>query len=422
MFRRPRPRFTRLLRLSVLGHFVLASTLALHAQAVAPSSTQPIPKSYFGVNLENLTNYPTPYVGSLGKGSAVYWPYLEPQKGVFDWSRLDAWANKAHAEHKPLFFSNDYVPEWAAANPSTCSPGSMNVKICTSTVSNIQDWDDFVNALVTRYNGRITMYELWNEPDNSWYFSGTVAQMVVLTTHMYKIIRSLDPRAVIAAPSAGTTWMAEYWASGGVRNYDIATTHDYPDPRNPVAEVICAFRSLPLKQLMAKYGMRQPIWDTEGSWGGSNTLSDPNLQAAYVARHAVLHWACGVERFYWYTWDGANTSPHWGTLTTGTGGLTQAGEAFAQVEKWLVGAAMPNSCLMNGAAIPKPPALFHGVYTCNLTRPSGYQGQVVWNTNGSSTYTAPSRFTKYSNLAGQTLTLPASHQITIGLKPILLEN
>lgn len=83
---------------------------------------------------------------------------------------------------------------------------------------------------------------------------------------------------------------------------------------------------------------------------------------------------------------------------------------------------MPNSCLMNGAAIPAPPALYQGVYTCDLTRPGGYQAQAVWDTEGSSTYTVPSQFTQYGDLTGHTYALPSNHQVTIGDKPILLEN
>jgi hypothetical protein len=415
-------------RFAVLLLLVFQFQLSAHAQQVSQNgvptiSTQPIPSTYFGVNLENIASYPSGTVGSLGKGSAVYWPWLEPKKGVFDWSRLDAWAAKAKAAGVPLFFSNDFVPEWAAANTATCKMGVMSVKICTSTVANIADWDDFVNALVTRYNGRITMYELWNEPNNSWYFSGTVDQMVTLTSHMYKIIRAIDPDALIAAPSAGdTAWLDEYWAAGGVKTVDLVTTHDYPDPRNPVAEVICAFRTLPLKALMVKYGIQKPIWDTEGSWGGSNTLSNADLQMAFVARHALLHWACGVQRFYWYAWDGADAWPYWGSLWSKSTGTTKAGIAFKNVETWMKGAVMPNSCRMNGLPIPPPPLLFHGVYTCNLTRAGGYQAQAVWNTNGGSLYLAPNLFTKYRDLYGHIYTLPFNHLVSIGLKPILLEN
>lgn len=398
-----------------------SSTAAYTLAVLNDNQPNTIPSSYFGVNLTEITNWPEGYVGSLGKAPATTWPYLEPSRGVYDWSRLDQFANAAQGNGVTFFYSNNYVPAWAATDTSTCSTGAFNVTICRSGVNNIQDWDDFVTALVTRYQGRIQMYELWNEPDN--YFLGTMDQIVTLTTHMYKIVRFLDPQALIAAPSAlDMDWLNSYWTAGGVTTFDIATTHSYPGPTNEVAEVICAFRSVPLRSLLVTYGIRTPIWDTEGSWGGVNALSDPDLQAAYVARSAALHWACNVPRLTWYTWDGGGQYPYYGELWAELGGLTEAGVAYENVFPWLNGASMPNSCLMNGAAIPAAPALYSGVYACELTRPNGYEAEMVWDTEGPSTYLAPEQFTQYRDLAGNAYAIPSDHQVTIGYKPVLLEN
>lgn len=411
----------------LLSILVMQVLFMLHlnaaAQAILPSSSQPIPNDYFGMTVSNIKDYPWVYVGAMGKANGVQWPFIEPEKGVFNWSRLDSWVTKTQAEGISLYYSNDYVPKWAAVDPSSCFVSSMDTTVCTSSVANIQDWDDFVNALVTRYNGKIQIYELWNEPDQPEYFTGTMSQMVTLTNHMYNIVRSLDPKATIVSPSANSDlWLEAFWVAGGVKTTDVVSIHGYPADTNPVPEVVCAFRTLPLKALMTQYGVKAPIWDTEGSWGGYNALPSADLQAAFVSRYLTLHWACGVQRLYWYQWDGVNMDPFWGMLWTGPGGTTNAGYAYRVTQRWLGGAVMPNSCLMNGAKMPPPPALYQGVYTCPLTRPGGYQGQIVWNTVGSSIYTAADKFTKYTDLSGNVYTLPANHEVTIGLKPILLEN
>lgn len=412
-----------LLILLMQAAFVLFLSSYVSAQATLPAPTEPIPNSYFGMTVSNINHYPWVYVGSMGKANGVQWPFLEPEKGVFNWSRLDAWVEKTQKEGISFFYSNDYVPKWAAANPASCFVSSMDTTICTSGVVNIQDWDDFVNALVRRYNGKIQAYELWNEPDQPEYFTGTMAEMVVLTNHMYNDIRRLDPNATIISPSANNdNWLDAYWTAGGVKNVNVVSLHGYPARTQPVPEVVCAFRTIPLKALMTKHGVRAPLWDTEGSWGGLNTLRDGNLQAAFVSRYLTLHWACGVQRVYWYQWDGANMSPFWGLLWGGPGATSPAGYAYWITEKWLRGAVMPNSCQVNGAKMPGPPALYTGTYSCALTRPGGYQAEIVWNTVGSKTFTAADKFTKYQDLTGKTYALPANHAVTIGLKPILLEN
>jgi hypothetical protein len=96
-------------------------------------------------------------------------------------------------------------------------------------VTNIKDWDDYVTALVTRYKGRIQIYELWNEPNGS--FTGTMADLVTLTAHMYNISRSIDHDAFILSPSPSTSgigsYIDNYFAAGGPTGVDGISFHTY---------------------------------------------------------------------------------------------------------------------------------------------------------------------------------------------------
>src|ERR1019366_8620789 len=106
-------------------------------------------------------------------------------------------------------------------------------------------------------------------------------------------------------------------------------------------------------------------------------------------RDYLLHWSNGITRFYWYAWDGET----WGALWDRANGPNSAAEAYQQVYSWMVGAAMVAPCSLNGGT------LYHAIYTCDLTRSGSYQARAVWNTDGGSTYTAPSQFTQYRDLA-----------------------
>ena len=63
---------------------------------------------------------------------------------------------------------------------------------------------------------------------------------------------------------------------------------------------------------MALRVSQNPLWDTEGSWGDtkSGVITDPDFQAAFVAKDYLLHWSNVIPRFYWYAWDGET----WGAL------------------------------------------------------------------------------------------------------------
>src|SRR5690348_13775327 len=129
----------------------------------AATPTSPVPKNFFGMHIMNSTTWPSTDVGALGKAPGTLWPMVERQNGQFDWSILDAYVNSANAHGVGFTYSALYVPAWASNNTSSCKPGFYSSTVCTSGVKNIQDWKDFMTALVIRYRGRIEAYELWME-------------------------------------------------------------------------------------------------------------------------------------------------------------------------------------------------------------------------------------------------------------------
>jgi len=361
-----------------------------------------IPATLFGMHLINKSNWPTVSIGALGKGTDTVWPYVEQTKGVFNWGNLDAWVNEAQSNGVSFFFSPEKVPPWAATDPGSCAPTYTGSSVigCTSMVANIQDWDDYVTALVTRYKGRIQIYELWNEPDS--FFTGTMADLVALTSHMYKIIRSLDPAAIILSPSPNglNSTVDNYFAAGGPTGVDGISFHAY----NATPEKVIDYVNN-IKQIAAKYGLAsKPLWNTEGSWGTASLTSD--AQVAAVARFYLLQWSNGVSRFYWYAWD----NPTWGTLWDATNGPHPAALAYLQVYHWMVGATMTSPCSVDATS----------TWTCGLSRPGGYQAQAIWNTTSTLSYTPPSKFTRYLDLAGHVFPITGG-SVMIGAKPILLE-
>lgn len=383
---------------------------------VIPGYAGPIPGSYFGMHVMQPYDWPIAPIGSLGKVPGALWPYLEPTKGHYNWTQLDTFLNLAQAHGISLMYATDGVPPWAAADSSTCVSQPYFGPICSGYVSNIQDWDDFVTALVTRYKGRIQIYELWNEPAHT--FTGTVAEMAMLTQHEHDIIRSIDPTATILSPSMvsqGYGYLDTYWSSGGPTDVDAVAIHTYPDPRNDVAESITMSITTTIKSVMAKYGLSaKPIWGTEGSWGPASAgdITDVNLRTAFIARQLLLSWSVGISRFYWYAWD----SPNVGTLWTSGTVPTAPALAYEQVRSWMMNATMPAPCSINPGG-----TAYHAIYTCTLTR-SGYRVIAVWDTDGDSTYTAPAGYLHYRDLRGNLTAVPTNHEVTIGLEPILLVN
>jgi hypothetical protein len=401
----------------IIPLLVLAQAVALIAtlSAMAQTPNGPIPPTFFGMHIMQPYDWPTVPFGALGKGTGIGFADIETANGQFNWSRLDEYVDAAQAKGVEIFYSGGGVPPWAAADQSTCQSGPYGTA-CTSTVANIQDLDNFMTALVTRYKGRIEIYELYNEPQNG--FTGTMAELVAYTQAEHDVIRSIDPAATILSPSAvsyGSAYLASYFAAGGTTDIDGVAMHAYPDPDNDIAEVITGSLTTGVKAVMTKYGLStKPIWDTESSWGyaSKGAITDPDLQTAFVARSYLLHWSMGITRVYWYAWD----SPNIGTLWSPKDGASEAGIAYGHVYNWMTGATMAQPCSVEGQNG------YNGVYTCDLTRSGGYEATAVWNTVGNSTYTAPSPYLQYQTLQGDVYDIASNHQVTIGLQPILLFN
>jgi hypothetical protein len=165
----------------------------------------------------------------------------------------------------------------------------------------------------------------------------------------------------------------------------------------------------------------KPWFNTEGGWSqaSSEGFTDPDRQAAFLARYFLLQRSLGVDRMYWYRWDG--TSTYLGALWSSSSGPTEAADAWSEVSKWINGGTLSTACTAKGS-----------VWSCGFTRtsPVGYLALAVWDAGKDCTstscptsdYTVPVGYTQYLDLTGTSTSTSAGATIQIGAKPILLEN
>jgi hypothetical protein len=400
------------------------------------SSGPVVPASLFSMSFHSRTDWPTVTINSVRLwDTGTYWATMNTSDGVYDFHVLDNWTAAAQSNGVDLIYTFGMVPTWASSQPSLiCGTGvNFNAGSCAppddlnadGTGTN-QHWKDFVTALVTHAAGSIKYYELWNEPTITSYWQGNDAQLVRMASDAYGIIKSIDPTAQVTTPSPSTgingvaNWMGPYLAAGGGQYADIVSFHGYSWSQNPGVypqpeDIVGIVDNL--KVQTALYGQsNKPLWCTEGSWGGTtgNGFTDPDLHAAYVARHYLLQNSEGVVRYYWYAYDNGT----WGGLWDSTSGLNTSGTAYQQVENWIVGATTGGQCVQNGT-----------VWNCTYTRSGGYAAEAIWDTsqtcsNGScttSTQSVGSQYLHYLDLTGISHNVVGA-SVPVGAKPILLQN
>jgi hypothetical protein len=156
----------------------------------------------------------------------------------------------------------------------------------------------------------------------------------------------------------------------------------------------------------------KPLWNTEAEFiefGAEDTVRTLDEAASYVARFYPLVFSLGVERVYWYQYDGRPPECCGGMWTPETGELVTA-KAYKEMHKWLVGRTVENCKPQQGH-----------VFGCDLTAP-GYKAKIVWwdDFDSTGTYQA-SGYTSARDAYGEAIALDKSGGITLSHRPILLE-
>jgi hypothetical protein len=429
--------------------------IATNVISSLPVSSDPaaIPATFFAMNTVNPDDYPKLMFGTLSHPEIGAWAWIEQKKGVYDFSIFDKYIGDA-ASHGLVDGKNTVnmsmtlgeTPPWASVDPKSCKTIKA-LSWCTSGPANIQDWADFVTAVMSHYNGvtepHVRYYELWNEMNINLFWTGTQSDMLNLAKAAYPIIHA-DSHSILLTPSvagpvgnvaktSGTTWMTSYLDAGGSKYADGGAFHGYiaeqtgvtlfpmpdQDSTSGCREFTTCYGSIVTKANMMRQTFDQhglagkPMFDTEGSWG-NGTITDPDMQAAWIAQwyllQASLRSTDNLQWAAWFTWGNPSTF-HWGTIENNSGTLTEPGVAFNRVYTWLVGAEMGQPCSSTS----------DGTWTCAITRPGGYTALAVWNMQGTKSFMPSIPYADYRDLAGNTTQITEGETITISPKPILLE-
>jgi hypothetical protein len=329
---------------------------------------KPVPPDYFGIHNHRFHDpamRPTLNFGTWRLWDAgVGWSQLQPRKDEWKFGRLDFALEVARAKGYEVLLTFGRTPAWAAAKPGERSFYGVGE---ASPPRDMADFAQFVREVATRYAGKISLYEVWNEPASSGMFSGSVAQMVEMTQIVGRELRRVDPVARLVCPSPAKheslRWFERFVAAGGADGCDIIGYHFYTDSGQPEAKLNLIAE---VKAILKTYGLAsKPLWDTESGHaiGVTRFADTPSADAAsHVARWLILNWAAGVERFYWYSWDHERL----GFINPAGAKRDRAQEAYTRAQRWMLGSRF-NSC-----------GLQDNVWRCNLTLIGGEQAQITW--------------------------------------------
>ena len=171
----------------------------------------------------------------------IDWSLVEPAAGQRDWVIIDRVVG-AVVDHGmcPLGLVT-YTPEWAAVE----HPGPLDSRF---RPDDPQMFADFAGAAAQRYRDDISIWEVWNEPNNADFFKpapdpASYGALLEASSRAIKSARSdatvlsggLAPAEDDGRDIAPVTFLSALYADGFNRYFDAFAIHPYSFPALPDA-------------------------------------------------------------------------------------------------------------------------------------------------------------------------------------------
>jgi polysaccharide biosynthesis protein PslG len=246
------------------------------------------------------------------------WGAIEvTHKGVYNWSAYDALT--ADLEKRGLRaiyildYSNPLYEKPARRTPSPQHPASVAA------------FARFAAMAARRYHGRHIIWEIWNEPNISfWKPKPNVQQYTTLALATCRAVRVAEPKATLIAPATSGVplgYLEKFFASGVLAYLDAVSLHPYRAYRQPPEAAAHDYKNV--RRLIRRYAPADkknlPIISSEWGYSSHTRGVSPDTQAAYLVRMQLANLLDGVRLSIWYDWkdDGTNraeTEQNFGTV------------------------------------------------------------------------------------------------------------
>lgn len=243
------------------------------------------------------------------------WEDIEPCQGQVDYSKYDRIVNLASSYGINILGIMSYSASWAG--PSWNSPP--------------YDDETFVNftaGVIDRYKGKVTYWEIWNEPDDTTYFKpqDNMVRYTELLKKVYVRAKEVNPECIIlngGLSKSAVFALKEIYKNGGKGYFDILAIHPFANPLNEyaVSRVRGIYRGC--RKVMQDNGdAHKRIWFTEigcpgvkipgkkNTWweGRSPTEKEQAAWVRYIFSEFITYE--GVDKIFWAFFRDTNDHFH----------------------------------------------------------------------------------------------------------------
>ncbi|MBI2410947.1 MAG: endo-1,4-beta-xylanase [Candidatus Kerfeldbacteria bacterium] len=294
------------------------------------TAAAPMIKHAFGVNIHLHQRVPVEDQDAVllkAKKTGVQWGReefrwndIEPVDGVYVFDDYDDIVNRYEQNDIQMLGLLTYSAAWASTEP-----GNSDAEFYPP---DNDAWKEYVGRVAEHYAGRVPAWEIWNEPNHSGFWKGTVDDYVQLVTTAAKAIHAQDPDAkVVLGGLSGAdsvfldavlsqladTNLIDVVAIHPYRFLDGSTTMYMPeDARNGLATLETDLHGI--SAVLRKHGLSQmPVWLTEIGAANGPDANEPGMnqqqQACYLLRiYTIALSEPHIRKVFWYTLTDSDTN------------------------------------------------------------------------------------------------------------------
>jgi len=141
------------------------------------------------------------FVGCKVMRTGSEWGRIQPEPGQWKWESMDRLVDKAASLGMEIQVLLAYTPKWTAPAAAQASADWLD---WNRAMPDTAAWREFVSTYARRYQGRIHLWETWNEPDLEGFWRGTTEDYITLLTISRDELRKADPANVVMSGGFAT--------------------------------------------------------------------------------------------------------------------------------------------------------------------------------------------------------------------------
>ena len=219
------------------------------------------------------------------------WADIEPEKGVFDFSRYDPFVEAALENGHKIAVTLGYESPWIRSDVGK-----------QKYIPNhyIDEFLNYIEITVNQYKGKVHAWQIWNEPN--WIFwNGSDKEFFELSKLAALKIRETDPDAYIIGGAflhAPSSYIKKMYKSGAMENLNALSFHPYGF--NPRGSILMHEN---FNKILKQINWNGDIWITEAGYPtGGFYPSSVSLEEfpSYVIKTIAGFAARGTKVITWY--------------------------------------------------------------------------------------------------------------------------